>query len=92
MALPEEKRYSYDLVLVQMGSIAPSLLEDQVQKSKKLLWVHSCSAGIDGYLSKPAFKESTIPLTNPKGAYSAVLGEFIALGMLYHTKHLERFM
>jgi phosphoglycerate dehydrogenase-like enzyme len=31
-------------------------------------------------------------LTNAKGAYSSVLGEFIALGVLFHTKHLERFM
>ena len=33
-----------------------------------------------------------IPLTNVKGAYSAVLGEFIALGMLYHAKKLESFI
>ena len=31
-------------------------------------------------------------MTNAKGAYSEVLGEFIALGTLYHAKHLERFM
>lgn len=31
-------------------------------------------------------------MTNAKGAYSSVLGEFIALGVLFHTKHLERFM
>jgi len=31
-------------------------------------------------------------LTNAKGAFSTILGEFIALGVLYHTKHLERFM
>lgn len=54
--------------------------------------MHSISAGIDGYVAKPAFKASPIPLTNARGAYSAVLGEFIALGMLYHTKHVERFM
>lgn len=75
-----------------MGSIAPSVLGDQVQVNPNLKWVHSLSAGIDGYCGNPHFKASTIPLTNAKGAYSAVLGEFIALGVLFHTKHVERFM
>ena len=51
-ALEEDKRYSFDMVAVQMGSIAPDVLEDQVKQSKKLQWVHSVSAGLDGYLSK----------------------------------------
>ena len=80
------------MIAVQMGTIAPTVLEDQSIKSKKLGWVHSISAGIDGYVAKKAFKDSSIPLTNAKGAYSEILGEFIALGMLYHTKKLERFM
>jgi phosphoglycerate dehydrogenase-like enzyme len=75
-----------------MGSIAPGVLEKQIAQNKNLKWVHSISAGIDGYVAVKSFKESPIPLTNAKGAYSAVLGEFIALGVLYHTKHLERFM
>jgi len=75
-----------------MGSIAPGVLEKQISQNKNLKWVHSISAGIDGYVAVKSFKESPIPLTNAKGAYSAVLGEFIALGVLYHTKHLERFM
>lgn len=91
-AIPEDKRYEFDMIAVQMGTIAPEILDDQVQKSKKLAWVHSISAGIDGYVSKPAFANSDIPLTNARGAYSEILGEFIALGMLYHTKNLERFM
>ena len=55
-------------------------------------WVHSLSAGIDGYVAKQVFRDSPIPLTNAKGAFSAVLGEFVALGVLFQTKHLERFM
>jgi phosphoglycerate dehydrogenase-like enzyme len=38
------------------------------------------------------FKDSPIPLTNAKGSYSEILAEFVALGVLYHAKHLERFM
>ena len=75
-----------------MGSIAPSVIDRQMQQNKNLKWVHSISAGVDGYVTVQAFKDSEIPLTNAKGAYSEVLGEFIALGVLYHSKKLERFM
>jgi phosphoglycerate dehydrogenase-like enzyme len=50
------------------------------------------SAGIDGYVAVQEFRDSDIPLTNAKGAFSTILGEFIALGVLFHTKHLSRFM
>lgn len=60
--------------------------------NKNLKWVHSINNGADAFLAKENFKNSEIPLTNAKGAYSDVLGEFVALGVLYHTKHVERFM
>lgn len=56
------------------------------------MWVHSMSAGIDGYLAAKDFTQSSITLTNVKGAFSAVLGEFVALGMLYHAKKMPSFL
>lgn len=50
------------------------------------------SAGIDGYVSAKEFVNSDIKLTNVKGAFSAVLGEFVALGMLYHAKKMPSFL
>ena len=51
------------------------------------------SAGIDAYVAAQDFvKAEHIPLTNVKGQLSHVLGEFIALGMLYHAKRVENFM
>jgi len=73
-------------------TVAAPVLKDQTVNSKQLKWVHSLSAGVDGYVAVQEFRESDIPLTNAKGAFSTILGEFIALGVLYHTKHLERFM
>ena len=49
------------------------------------------SAGIDGYVSAQDFADSNIILTNVKGAFSDVLGEFVALGMLYHAKKIPSF-
>ena len=83
---------AYDIIAVQMGSIAPQVIEHQILNNPNLKWVHSLSAGIDGYVAKQVFRDSPIPLTNAKGAFSAVLGEFVALGVLFNTKHLERFM
>lgn len=86
-------KYSYDINVVMLGTtISGPVLKDQSINSKQLKWVHSLSAGIDGYVAVSEFRDSAIPLTNAKGAFSTILGEFIALGVLYHTKHLERFM
>ena len=46
----------------------------------------------DGYVAVQEFRESPIPLTNAKGAFTTILGEFIGLGVLWHAKYLQRFM
>ena len=71
---------------------AAPILKDQVTNNVNLKWVHTLSSGIDGFVAVEEFKNSPIPLTNAKSAFSTILGEFVALGVLYHTKHLERFM
>ena len=76
-----------------MGTtISGPVLKDQTVNSKRFKWCHSLSAGVDGYVAMEEFRNSDIPLTNAKGAFSTILGEFIALGVLFHTKHLHRFM
>jgi phosphoglycerate dehydrogenase-like enzyme len=91
-ALSDEDK-NVDILVVQLGTTCSGpVLKEQVVNNSNLKWVHSLSAGIDGYVAVQEFRESEIPLTNAKGAFSSILGEFIALGVLYHTKHLERFM
>jgi len=91
-ALSDEDK-AVDIVVVQLGTTCSGpVLKEQVLNNSNLKWVHSLSAGIDGYVAVQEFRDSNIPLTNAKGAFSSILGEFIALGVLYHTKHLERFM
>lgn len=88
-----EEKYSFDALTVLYGGVfVQNILTDQVKNSTRCLWVHSLSAGIDNYVQSKAFVESSIPLTNVKGAFSHVLGEFVALGMLYHSKKVESFM
>jgi len=86
-------KYSYDVCVVSWGPHVPIILNDQTNNSPRIKWVHSITAGVDMYLTVPDFKQAAnIPLTNCKGAFSHVLAEFIALGMLYHAKHLEDFI
>ena len=88
-----EDKHSYDIAVVQLGTtVSAPVLKDQSINSKRLAWVHSLSAGIDGYVSVPEFRDNNIPLTNAKGAFSTILGEYVALGVLSHTKNLYRFM
>ena len=63
-----------------------------MKDNPNLQFVHSLSAGIEPYLACEEFRNSEIPLTNAKGVFSASLGEFVALGVLYHSKKLEHFM
>ena len=55
--------------------------------------MHALTAGIDAYTVAEDFvKAEHLPLTNAKGCFKQALGEFVALGMLYHTKRVEFFM
>ena len=86
-------RYDYEIMVVLYGgAFIAQVLNDQAKNSKCLKWVHSMSAGIDGYVAAKDFAASNITLTNVKGAFSAVLGEFVALGMLYHAKKIPSFL
>lgn len=82
-----------DCIVVQLGTTSSGpVIKAQMAENPNLKWVHSLSSGIDGYVAIPEFRDSEIPLTNAKGAFSTILAEFVALGVLYHTKHLQRFM
>ena len=55
--------------------------------------MHACTAGIDNYLSAKDFVNADhIVLTNSRGLFSKALAEFVAMGMLFHTKVLRQFM
>ena len=92
-----DDKYKFDALVVLNVSGSPDflrhILNDQTNNSKKVKWVHSLAVGLDAYSTATDFINAEhIPLTNAKGAYSSVLGEFIALGMLYHAKKVESFM
>ena len=87
-------KFSYDAIVVWFGGIfVQSVLNDQAIHSKKIRWVHSLTAGVDSYLQAKDFANAEhIPLTNSKGCFSQALAEYIAFGLLYHTKNLERLL
>jgi hypothetical protein len=66
MALSQEKKTSNDAELIKMGAPHPPLIYvDLVTANKNnLKFVHSLTSGVDGYLAKQAFKDSSVVLTN----------------------------
>ena len=91
-AMSPADRYSYDVLAVWgLPGFAKALVQDQVENSQTFKYMHSLSVGCDEYCSVQKFRESNIPLTNAKGAFSAILAEYVLAGMLYHAKHVESF-
>jgi phosphoglycerate dehydrogenase-like enzyme len=67
------------------------LLERVFARAPRLRWVHTGWAGLDGTLF-PALVESDVVMTNSRGVFSASLGEFAMLGVLFFAKDLRRML
>jgi phosphoglycerate dehydrogenase-like enzyme len=76
-----------DVILNWTGS--RDLLRQVWRISPRVRWVHSRSAGLDELLF-PDLAESTVPLTNARGVFSEILGEFVVAAVLFFAKGLRR--
>src|SRR5260221_12504573 len=65
------------------------LLQATFPVDKKVQWVHTLSAGVDKVLF-PELNESSVPLTNGRGAFKDGLAEFALASMLFFAKDLRR--
>ena len=79
-------------MIISSSAWVGDILSHQADHNPNLKWVHSFATGIDGFITNAKFVKSPVVLTNSKGAYSTVLGEFIAMGVLYFSKDLGFFM
>jgi phosphoglycerate dehydrogenase-like enzyme len=77
-----------DLILTGVGAPGP-VIQAAVAQATRLRWLHSLSAGVDPIMATH-LRQSTIPVTNAKGAYSPSLGEYCVAAMLYFAKDLWR--
>jgi phosphoglycerate dehydrogenase-like enzyme len=66
-----------------------ALLEQIWPMVQRLRWVHTRSAGLDGLLF-PALVESAVTLTNARGVFSEILGEFTLGAVLFFAKDFRR--
>jgi phosphoglycerate dehydrogenase-like enzyme len=65
------------------------LLERIWPRLTRVRWVHTRSAGLDGMLF-PGLVESAVPLTNARGVFSEILGEFAIGAVLFFAKGFRR--
>jgi len=76
-----------DVILNWMSGA--SLLQQIWPMVLRVQWVHTRSAGLDGMLF-PALVESPVTLTNARGAFSEILGEFTIGAVLFFAKDFRR--
>jgi len=88
LARAEELAPSADIILTGVGGSA-EVVKAAIAKASKLQWLHSLSAGVD-HLMATHLRQSDIPVTNAKGAYSQSLGEYCLAAMLFFAKSLRR--
>ena len=76
-----------DVILNWTGS--RDLLRQVWRMAPRVRWIHSRSAGLDELLF-PELVESAVPLTNARGVFSEILGEFVIAAVLFFAKGLRR--
>jgi phosphoglycerate dehydrogenase-like enzyme len=76
-----------DVLFNWSGSLA--LFRNVFGMCPNLRWVHSRSVGLERTLF-PELMESSVPLTNGTGVFSASLGEFTLAAILYFAKDFRR--
>ena len=76
-----------DVILNWTGS--RDLLREVWQSAPRVRWIHSRSAGLDELLF-PELAASTVTLTNARGVFSEILGEFVIAAVLFFAKGLRR--
>lgn len=76
-----------DVILHWSADLA--VFEQVWRMAPRVRWVHSLSAGLDGVLF-PALAASPVPLTNARGVFSEILGEFAIGAVLFFAKDLRR--
>jgi phosphoglycerate dehydrogenase-like enzyme len=65
------------------------LLRQVFPLARRVKWVHNISAGVENALF-PELIESPVPLTNGRGVFGRVLGEWAVAAMLFYAKDLRR--
>jgi len=75
--------------VVLMAGSYREVLQALWPRLKRVEWVHSMWAGLEGMLF-PELVESAVPLTNSRGVFARSLGEFAIAGMLHFAKRIGR--
>jgi phosphoglycerate dehydrogenase-like enzyme len=100
-ALPDEVRIAAGNRVEAFADAAPDadailnwtgsrdLLRQVWRMAPRVRWIHSRSAGLDELLF-PELAESAVTLTNARGVFSEILGEFVIAAVLFFAKGLRR--
>lgn len=78
-----------DVTAILQWSGSRDMLREAFLRCEHLGWIHFRFAGVDGSLF-PELVDSDVVVTNGRGVYSAMLGEFVLAAILYFAKDIPR--
>ncbi len=78
-----------DADVIFAGMNTGELFQQVLPLTKRVRWIHSFSAGVEGLMS-PELQRSPIPFTNGRGVFARSLGEFVMASVLFFAKDLRR--
>ena len=80
-----------DADVILNGMFNGDLLRIAFPLARKVQWVHTLSAGVEGVLF-PELIHSPVPMTNGRGVFRRSLGEFVIAAAMFFAKEFRRMM
>lgn len=70
-----------------VGAVGTAVLDHIVERSPRLRWIHSASAGVDR-IATPALRARELLLTNARGVFSRPIAEYVVMMSLAVARRL----
>ncbi|MBW3612670.1 MAG: D-2-hydroxyacid dehydrogenase [Chloroflexi bacterium] len=70
-----------------VGAVGTAVLDHIVERSPRLRWIHSASAGVDR-IATPALRTRELLLTNARGVFSRPIAEYVVMMSLAVARRL----
>ncbi|HVM24995.1 MAG TPA: D-2-hydroxyacid dehydrogenase [Candidatus Limnocylindrales bacterium] len=74
-----------------VGAVPASVLDHVVERSPRLRWIHSASAGVDR-IATPLVRDRALIVTNARGVFSRPIAEYVVMMSLAVARRLPQLL